>query len=204
MSGDNMKEDTVHAAAIAAPAILPREQNADPTRDLESLFRAHHEQIFRTAYRVTGSATDAEDVLQTIFLRLARRDEQSNLAPNPGSYFHRAAVNAALDLVRSRSRTNLVSLDTEANAGALESTRTGPEAERAGGEVRRVVQQSVARLGGRSAEMFALRYFEGYDNREIAKMLDTSQMVVAVMLHRARTRVRKEVGEFLEINHDKA
>ncbi|MFN2452857.1 MAG: RNA polymerase sigma factor [Pyrinomonadaceae bacterium] len=203
-----MKEDIVPAVAIATPAAVPRDSNFDPARDLESLFRAHHQQIFRTAYRVTGSATDAEDVLQTIFLRLVRREEQAELAMNPGRYFHRAAVNAALDVVRGRSRAKLVSLDDDravAETDYLESAHSaGPEALRAGQELRRVVQQSVARLGGRSAEMFALRYFEGYDNREIARMLDTSQMVVAVMLHRARARVRKEVGEFLEIHHEEA
>ena len=46
----------------------------------------------------------------------------------------------------------------------------------------------------RAATAFALRYFEGYDNARIAEILGTSQMVVAVTLHRARTRLRKEIG----------
>jgi len=37
------------------------------------LFRVHHGLVFRTAYRITGNAGDAEDVLQTVFLRLLRR-----------------------------------------------------------------------------------------------------------------------------------
>ncbi len=50
--------------------------------------------------------------------------------------------------------------------------------------------------------MFVLRYFEGYANREIAEMLGTSQMVVGVMLHRSRTRLRKEIGQYLEKHHE--
>ena len=50
--------------------------------------------------------------------------------------------------------------------------------------------------------MFALRYLEGYDNREIARMLGTTQAVVAVVLHRARGRMQKEIGEFLEKHHE--
>ncbi len=201
-----MKEDIVQAAAVtnanAVPVVKATDsiaQAAPPS--LEELFRAHHEQIFRAAYRITNSATDAEDVLQTIFLRLVRREEQANLAPNPGSYFHRAAVNAALDLMRSRSRAPSVPLDELTN-DLMESPRRGPENVRASRELRVVVQEAVARLGTSAAEMFALRYFEGYDNREIAVMLNTSQMVVAVVLHRARAKVRKEVGKFLEVNHD--
>ena len=46
----------------------------------------------------------------------------------------------------------------------------------------------------RAAEMFALRYFEGLGNREIADLLGTSQGVVAVLLHRTRHRLRKELS----------
>ncbi len=202
MCGDEMKEDIVPAAAATtAHAIKAPEAIAYSSGNVEDLFRAHHEQIFRAAYRITNSVTDAEDVLQTIFLRLVRREEQMNLAPNPGSYFHRAAVNAALDLMRSRQRNASVPLD-EVEQDLIENPHTGPENVRANRELRVVVQQSVARLGRSAAEMFALRYFEGYDNREIARMLGTSQMVVAVVLHRARVKVRKEVGEFLEVNHE--
>ncbi|HEY6400384.1 MAG TPA: sigma factor-like helix-turn-helix DNA-binding protein, partial [Blastocatellia bacterium] len=49
-----------------------------------------------------------------------------------------------------------------------------------------------------SAEMFVLKYYEGYDNTEIAKLMGTSAMVVGVLLHRARARVKKEIGVFLE------
>src|SRR3954451_7209443 len=44
----------------------------DPSEDIERAFRAHHDRVFRAAYRVTGNISDAEDVLQTVFLRLLR------------------------------------------------------------------------------------------------------------------------------------
>ena len=66
-----------------------------------------------------------------------------------------------------------------------------------------LIRQAVAGLGKTASEMFVLRYYEGYDNQEIAKLLDTSQLVVGVVLHRARTRLRKEIGHFLEKHHEK-
>ena len=168
---------------------------------LESLFREHYDQIYRTAYRVTGSPSDAEDVLQTVFLRLARRDETLDLSPSPGAYLHRAAINASLDLVRSRANAKPVQLeDVEAELSA--NPNLSPAAQHEDRELRRLIQQAVARLGATAAEMFVLRYFEGYGNREIAERLNTSQMVVGVVLHRARTRLRKEIGEFLEEYHE--
>jgi len=188
-----VKEDNVPATA-AHLRPLP-----NPPDELESLFRQHNEQIFRTAYRVTGSASDAEDVLQTVFLRLVRRKEGYDFAPSPAAYLVRAAVNASLDLLRSR-RTSLTLEEIE--PGMLASNDSGPEAQHADRELRLLIRQAVTRLGPKAAEFFALRYFEGYDNREIAQMLGTSQMVVAVILHRSRTRLRKEIGQYLEKHHE--
>jgi RNA polymerase sigma-70 factor, ECF subfamily len=165
-------------------------------RDLEGLFREHHDRVFRAAYRVTGSVVDAEDVLQTVFLRLSRRGNVS-LEPNPGSYLHRAAINAALDLLRQRARTETVPIDDVTTVLAA-SPGFSPELQQRNRELRDCLAHAISKLGEKSAEMFVLKYYEGYDNTEIAKMMGTSAMVVGVLLHRARARVKKEVGDFLE------
>src|SRR4029453_7669367 len=64
--------------------------------------------IYRTAYSVTGSRHDAEDVLQTIFLRLLRRGVPPDFSRNPQGYLYRAAVNLSLNTVRTRNRQPLV------------------------------------------------------------------------------------------------
>ncbi|MBA2732009.1 MAG: sigma-70 family RNA polymerase sigma factor [Acidobacteria bacterium] len=194
MGGDNLKEEPVQAA-VSHLKPLP-----EPPRELEKLFHEHNALIFRTAYRVTGSAEDAEDVLQTVFLRLARRTEV-DLAPSPASYLHRAAVNASLDLVRSRTTARSVALE-DMESDLPENPALNPESRHADHELRKLIQQAVTRLGASAAEMFVLRYFEGYGNSEIAEMLGTSQMVVGVTLHRSRARLRKEIGNYLEKHHE--
>jgi RNA polymerase sigma-70 factor (ECF subfamily) len=174
-------------------------ENAE-LEELAVLFQNHHKAVFRIAYRITGSPSDAEDVLQTIFLRLTpnRRD----LSPNPEGYLHRAAVNASLDLLRRRARANFVALDViDFNQSSKLSTPS-PEDDFADVELRELIRHAVAKLEGRAATAFALRYFEGYDNNRIAQVLGTSQLVVAVTLHRARTRLRKEIGSYLEKHHE--
>lgn len=168
--------------------------------ELAILFRDYHKTIFRIAYRMTGSRSDAEDVLQTVFLRLApsRRD----FSPNWGGYLHRAAVNASLDLLRSRARANSVSLDVIDFDQSRQLSAASPEDDFANAELREIVRQAIAKLDGRAATAFALRYFEGFDNNRIAQILGTSGMVVGVTLHRARTRLRKEIGELLEKNYE--
>src|SRR3982750_1244609 len=89
----------------------PMETAAISARDLETIFKEHHAMVFRAAYRVTGNAGDAEDVLQTVFLRLVKRDPDADPVGNLPSFLHRAAVNAALDLVRSRQNIRNIPLD---------------------------------------------------------------------------------------------
>jgi RNA polymerase sigma-70 factor (ECF subfamily) len=170
--------------------------------ELERLFQSHHDRVFRTAHRITGSPADAEDVLQTVFLRLVKGKEAYDLSENPEAYLSRAAINASLDLMRSRSRTRSVGLG-EVDFEALESRVQSPEAEHADRELKNFIREAVAKLGKTAGEMFVLRYYEGYDNQEIARMLETSAMVVGVVLHRARTKLRKEIGHYLEKHHEK-
>ena len=175
----------------------------EPPGEVEKLFRAHHDRVFRTAHRITGSAEDAEDVLQTVFLRLVRSDESYDLSQNPEAYLSRAAINASLDLLRSRTRARLVAVD-DTDVNALPSGFRSPETEHADRELHQLIRRAVATLGKTAGEMFVLRYYEGYDNQEIARLLDTSQTVVGVVLHRARTKLRKEIGHYMEKHQNDA
>jgi RNA polymerase sigma-70 factor, ECF subfamily len=195
MAGDDVKEERVQAVKHlrAVPS---------PPNELEVLFQEHHDHVFRAAYRVTGNPVDAEDVLQTVFLRLVRRKEKLDLSPSPGSYLHRAAVNASLDLLRSRTRSRSVSIE-EVAFDAPHSSEPSPETEQVDRELQNQIRRSIAMLGPKAAEIVVLKYFEGHSNLEIAEMLGTSQMVIGVLLHRARARLRKEIAKFME-GHDEA
>jgi RNA polymerase sigma-70 factor (ECF subfamily) len=62
---------------------------------------------------------------------------------------------------------------------------------------RRALRLALARLAPRSAEIFALRYFEDLSNPQIAALLGVSTPLVAVLLHRTRARLRKELQTLL-------
>jgi len=55
----------------------------DHSHEFEALFRDHYLLVYRTACVITGSREDAEDVLQTIFLRLMRRAAPPDVAQKP-------------------------------------------------------------------------------------------------------------------------
>lgn len=167
-----------------------------PAADLESVFREHHAMVFRAAYRVTGNATDAEDVLQTVFLRLLKRDPEAEPVASIGSFLHRAAVNAAVDLMRSRQNIRNIPLD-DLEPVLAEPAHHSPERAHSSGEIREWLRGALARLNPRIAEMFAMRFFEGKDNPEIAELLDTTPGTVAVTLSRTRDRLEKEYRAYV-------
>ena len=185
MSEGERRAQAVHAAAY-------KDSSERPPEALETLFREHHGSVFRAAYRITGDPADAEDVLQTVFTRLLRREEQPDLSESAGSYLHRAAVNAALDLIRARKRARTV--DLEGAGDLVDHADPGPERRQGSRELARRLREAMTRLSPRQAEIFAMRYFEGLGNLEISKMLGATQTSIAVILHRARHRLQKELG----------
>ena len=169
----------------------PMEPAALSAKDLEAVFREHHAMVFRAAYRVTGNAGDAEDVLQTVFLRLLKRDADADPVGNIASFLHRAAVNAALDQVRSKQNIRNIPLD-DLEPVLAESPHRRPDRLQGSSEIRDWLRVALARLNPRIAEMFTMRFLEGKDNPEIARLLNTTPGTVAVTLSRTRDRLQKE------------
>ncbi len=172
------------------PAASNRTDDAVAGR-LRAMFEEHHRLVFHTACRVTGNAEDAEDVVQTIFLRLLKRLPRQMESATAGGYLRRAAINASLDLLRSRRRSRLVALDgklLEDLEPAVDAA-SSPDRRLAGRELRARLRRELAKANPRAAEMFVLRYFEGYRNIEIGELLGTSRMTVAVTLHRLRRQL---------------
>ena len=160
--------------------------------ELGQIFQSHHSLVFRTAYRITGNAGDAEDVLQTVFMRMLRRGRNAEPMENPESYLRRAAINAALDVVRARRGEQTVPLPEDSSglmpAAPMQIDVSG---------LRGILSRAIAGLKPMQAEIFALRFLEGFSNQEIAQTLGISQVRVAVIVHRTRLQLRKELRPYL-------
>jgi RNA polymerase sigma-70 factor (ECF subfamily) len=154
------------------------------TEELDRIFREHHQLVYRTAYGVTGSREDAQDVLQTIFLRLLRREFPPDLKSNPKAYLYRAAVNLSLNLIRERKRraaSEPEHLESSAEVSDPESTE----------ELHKRLYEAIAELEPEAAHILVLRYVHNYRIAAIAKLLGKSQSLVAVRLFRTRARLKE-------------
>jgi RNA polymerase sigma factor (sigma-70 family) len=154
-------------------------------KEFEDLFREHYQLIYRTAYGITGRSEDAEDVLQTVFLKLLRRKTAPDFQSNPKGYLYRAAVNLSLDALERRRR--VVSTEETDRAEPSDSTADSEPY----GITRKRLTEALAQLRPRAVEILILRYEHDYSDAEIAKMLGTSRGVIAVSLYRSRARLKK-------------
>jgi len=159
------------------------------TADLKSLYDRHSRMILQTAWRITGRREDAEDVLQQVFLRLLGTHSPDTIHSIRGGYLRRAAVNASLDIIRSRkARPDQVSSEGT-TAAHVASSAENPEETLRTHDLADALLQAVLQLNERAAEVFILKDIEGLSSEKIAEILDTTPNTVTVTCHRARTRL---------------
>jgi RNA polymerase sigma-70 factor (ECF subfamily) len=174
-----MNNEKGGSVAAASQAIL----SAEGRDVLSQLFAEHHRRVLLTACRITGNMADAEDVAQAVFLRLANSEGQP--IASAGSYLYRAAINGALDLLRRQKAAPAEPLEEAANE-AFAGRGSSPEAEASNRQLGAWLRLAIGELA---------RYLEELGNREIAELMGTSQAVVAVTLHQARSRLKKRLRE---------
>ena len=147
------------------------------------LYERHYEAVFRAALRVTGNPADAEDVLQTVFLRVLARGGNVEDVMLPAAYFRRAAVNAAVDVLRRR----------ELHAESAYDDLAPHAAVRPPSLLKERLRRAIAVLDSEDASLFLLRHVEGLSIDELAGMFRMEKNNVAVRLHRIRHRLQAEL-----------
>jgi RNA polymerase sigma-70 factor (ECF subfamily) len=139
--------------------------------------------VYRAALRVTGNPSDAEDILQTVFLRVFSQSNRLDPYQLPGAYFRRAAINAAVDLLRRRMSHAELPFD-EAFPHAVPESPT---------LLKERLRRAIAALEPDDAAVFLLRYIEGVSNAELAEMFGQEKNYIAVRLHRIRQALQAEL-----------
>jgi DNA-directed RNA polymerase specialized sigma24 family protein len=114
--------------------------------ELEKIFEQHYQFVYRTAYTLTGSAEDAEDITQTIFMRLLAREFPPDLQRNPEPYLYRAAFNLSLNTIRQRKRQVLTDNIELVEQRMVTSGFSADELDRSPGE--KIVEAAVAQQLG--------------------------------------------------------
>jgi len=156
----------------------------------DELYRAHAPRLFGLACRLVGR-TDAEDLLQEIFLAAHRKLGQYKGESSLGTWLYRLATNLCLDHLRSRGVRFAQVTD------AFDDTRDaapGPAGGVLGVVDRLDLERALATLPAGCRTVFVLHDVEGFEHGEIGRLLGVADGTSKSQLHKARMRLRRALA----------
>ncbi len=175
---DEVTTASAHIDELPIPMPL-----STPVAGFAELYERNYEAVFRAALRVTGNMADAEDVLQTVFVRILARGGDVEDVALPAAYFRRAAVNAALDVLRRREVRAESVYDSDVQQPAVQPHVLLKER----------LRRALAILDRDDASLFLLRHVEGLSIEELAELFAIEKNNATVRLHRIRLRLQAEM-----------
>ena len=177
-----------------------RAGNSDAFREL---VEAHSQKVFRTAYRLTGSTENAEDVVQEAFLRAYRKLHLFDGRAQFGTWLHRIAINCAMDLMRREGRrSQRETADERTELEAMVNGEPRPDRMAESSEVGRAVQRVLQSLSPTERTAFLLRHFEGHSSAEIGEILGIRPGASRNAVFRAVRKLREALGPLVKEGHE--
>jgi len=159
------------------------------------LVERHSRGIYRAAYRITGNAADADDVVQETFLRAYRAIGRFDARASFTTWAHRIAINCSLDMIDARKRRDGRVNDGE-DLSAIASSAATPDRVVHGMQMQRAVAVAMERLSGNERTAFVLRHFEGMPLEEIGKVLGTQLNATKNTVFRAVRKLREQLQPY--------
>lgn len=154
----------------------------------EELYRQHSGKLFSLACRMLGNPSDAEDLLQDIFLQAHRKLDGFRGDSALATWLYRLAMNQCLDHLRSRTaRTNQVTDTLDEEPGWYQPGQRGL-AEQTVSKID--IERALARLPDGCRAAFVLHDVEGLEHREVAGILGIAEGTSKSQVHKARLRLR--------------
>ncbi len=162
----------------------------------DDLFHRYADRVHRIALRMVGSRLDAEEIVQEVFLRVARAAPSWEPRARFRTWLDRVAVNRSLTHRERRGQGRVVLLPGLEQLAA--DTRLGPFEEARERELAESLRSRVAELPDALAAAFTLCVLEGTPTAEAAEVLDLPTGTVKTHVHRARLLLRRRMARELE------
>lgn len=160
--------------------------------DFSRLVEEHFARAVRFCARMLGNVTDGEEVAQQAFVQLLEKGRKPWEQGDPLPFLYRVLRNACIDHVR-RSKTRKAD-------GALEQVAAADLSGAEESEVREALLAAVTALETGQREAILLRFYEGLSLAESAKALGKSVGATAMLLSRAKARLKEVLGRLPGLN----
>lgn len=164
-----------------------------PSLDIAALARENSDRIYRHALRLTGNVADAEDVVQSTWLKVLLNAASFRGDSEPMGWIYRITSNEARNLFRKRKRRAAASLENlrgnteDENATfEIEDEAPGPDDRAISSELRLDVRRAISRLGAGQRAALELADMGEMHYRDAARALDVTPAGFKTRRHRAR------------------
>lgn len=174
-------------AARDPVGMTPMRDHTPPETESDDPFVEHRRLLFATAYRMLGTVTDAEDVLQDTWITWHGADRSS--VRNPRAYLVRTVVNLALNRLTSARATRETYVGPWLPEPVLTEPSAAEEAEMAD-NVSTAMLVVLETLAPVERAVFVLREVFGFSHAEIAGFIERPEATVRQIAHRARAHVQ--------------
>ncbi len=154
--------------------------------DVAALVAEFHAELYRYAYRLTGSRPDAEDLTQHVFLMAHSRGEQLRDVGSIRNWLFAILRNTYLKGARRRPPLPAASIELDIDSLPAAETKVEIDRER--------LQSALDDLPEEFKIVVLMFYFEGCSYREIAERLGVPDGTVMSRLSRAKSHLRKTLS----------
>ncbi len=179
-----------------------RDDDADAFAELVELY---HQRLLKVMHHLVGSAHEAEDLAQEVFLRVYRGRKRYHPRAKFSTWLFTIANNLALNALRSKQRKPVVPLDVR-DSGPLgprpaeqlvHDKQAQPVQRLQQQELAIVVQKAIEELNERQRMAVVLNKFEDMNYAEIAEVMGLTTKAVKSLLSRARDNLRQVLREYI-------
>ena len=160
----------------------------------ERTVRPHFDRLYRLAWRLTGSKTEAEDLFQELLIKAFAKLDDIVTLEQPGPWLCRVMYNLFIDQHRRFARQRLQVVEEGQLPGAGIADLPGshdPVADNERAEKFRHLDAALHKLSDEHRIIVLLHDTEGYKLKEIQELTGTPIGTVKSRLHRARARLRE-------------
>jgi RNA polymerase sigma-70 factor, ECF subfamily len=179
--------------AATANALVDAAKGGDP-RAFDALVTRYRKRIFALALHISGSASEADDITQDVFLKAYRALPQFEGRSAFFTWVYRMTVNRALNAKRDRLRRGEDSIDDIVELAVQVDSRTNPAK---AAELRETYARLLRALDGLPADMrttVVLVSLQGMSHGEVAVVQDVSEGTIAWRMHEARRRLTESMA----------
>ena len=182
---------------------LVQRLQAGDAEAFDTVFRQYFPKVYRQAFHLVGTAAEAEEVAQEVFLTVYEKIHTFRGASALTTWLYRLTMNAALSRLRRRTRRKEIALDDYLPqfredghhlVRPVVDWSADLEQNLADAQMQHLVRQAIELLPPLDKAVLVLSDFEDLPNRDIGEALGLTVLAVKARLHRARLFLRGQLA----------